>query len=91
MNRRIMMSTAMAVAMLATGGAAQAAGEKIAVITPYLAQPGTQFYVEAFEAKAKEFGWDVNVIDTKGVIRYKHVREDELEKAVAELLAEVKK
>jgi len=33
----------------------------------------------------------IYVIDTKGVIRYKHVREDELEKAVAELLAEVKK
>ena len=33
-------------------GAALAAGEKIAVITPYLSQPGTQFYVEAFEARA---------------------------------------
>ena len=33
------------------GGAALAAGEKIAVITPYLSQPGTQFYVEAFEAR----------------------------------------
>jgi ribose transport system substrate-binding protein len=61
-----MMSAAFAAAMLATGGTAHAAGEKIAVITPYLAQPGTQFYVEAFEAKAKEFGWEVNVIDTKG-------------------------
>jgi ribose transport system substrate-binding protein len=42
------------------------AGNKIAVITPYLAQPGTQFYVEAFQAEAKANGWDVNVIDTKG-------------------------
>ncbi|MFM8746349.1 MAG: substrate-binding domain-containing protein [Aestuariivirga sp.] len=66
MNRRTMMAMGMAAAMLAPGAAAQAAGEKIAVITPYLAQPGTQFYVEAFEAKAKEFGWEVNVIDTKG-------------------------
>jgi len=33
----------------------------------------------------------IYVIDSKGVIRYKHLREDELEKAVAELLAEVKK
>jgi len=65
MNRRMMMAFGMAAAILAPG-AAQAAGEKIAVITPYLAQPGTQFYVEAFEAKAKEFGWEVNVIDTKG-------------------------
>ncbi len=39
---------------------------KIAVITPYLAQPGTQFYVEGFQAAAKDKGWDVNVIDTKG-------------------------
>ena len=66
MNRRTMMAMGIAAAMLAGGVPAQAAGEKIAVITPYLAQPGTQFYVEAFEAKAKEFGWDVNVIDTKG-------------------------
>ncbi len=66
MNRRTMMAMAVAAAMLAPGAAAQAAGEKIAVITPYLAQPGTQFYVEAFEARAKEFGWEVNVIDTKG-------------------------
>jgi len=42
------------------------AGAKIAVITPYLAQPGTQFYVEAFQDQAKANGWDVNVIDTKG-------------------------
>ncbi len=51
-------------AVFATG-AAMAAG-KIAVITPYLAQPGTQFYVEAFQAAAKDKAWDVNVIDTKG-------------------------
>jgi ribose transport system substrate-binding protein len=52
----------MALAAL-TGGAAAA---EVAVITPYLAQPGTQFYVEGFEAKAKELGLDVNVIDTGG-------------------------
>jgi ribose transport system substrate-binding protein len=51
---------------LAFAGAAFAEGEKIAVITPYLAQPGTQFYVEAFQARAKELGWEVNVIDTAG-------------------------
>lgn len=60
------MGLALSAAMLAGSSLAYAAGEKIAVITPYLAQPGTQFYVEAFEAKAKEFGWEVNVIDTKG-------------------------
>lgn len=46
--------------------AAGAMADTVAVITPYLAQPGTQFYVEAFEARAAELGWDVNVIDTAG-------------------------
>jgi ribose transport system substrate-binding protein len=58
-----------AMAAIAVSGAAfatAAAAQKVAVITPYLAQPGTQFYVEAFEAVAKEKGWDVNVIDTAG-------------------------
>lgn len=49
-------------ATMATGALAQ----KVAVITPYLAQPGTQFYVEAFQAVATEKGWEVNVIDTAG-------------------------
>ncbi|RYH12682.1 MAG: sugar ABC transporter substrate-binding protein [Alphaproteobacteria bacterium] len=39
---------------------------KVAIVTPYMAQPGTQFYVEAFEGVAAENGWDVNVIDTAG-------------------------
>lgn len=42
------------------------AESKIALITPYLAQPGTQFYVEGFEEAAKERDWDVNIIDTQG-------------------------
>lgn len=46
--------------------ATAALADTVAVITPYLAQPGTQFYVEAFEARAAELGWDVNVIDTAG-------------------------
>lgn len=50
---------------LMSASAAFAAG-KVAVITPYLSQPGTQFYVEAFQGVAKEKGWDVNVIDTAG-------------------------
>ncbi|QFY63954.1 substrate-binding domain-containing protein (plasmid) [Rhizobium grahamii] len=54
-----------AIAALLMANAANAAG-KIAVITPYLSQPGTQFYVEAFQEEAKTNGWDVNVIDTKG-------------------------
>ena len=53
-----------ALMLMASAGATLAA--KIAVITPYLAQPGTQFYVDAFQEAAKSSGWDVNVIDTKG-------------------------
>ena len=64
--RRGILGLVAASALLATSITAFAAGEKIAVITPFLAQPGTQFYVEAFQAKAKENGWDVNVVDTKG-------------------------
>jgi ribose transport system substrate-binding protein len=40
--------------------------EKVAIITPFLAQPGTQAYVKSFEAEAKAKGWEVNVIDTAG-------------------------
>jgi len=46
--------------------ASTAWAETVAVITPYLAQPGTQAYVEGFEAAAAEKGWNVNVIDTAG-------------------------
>jgi ribose transport system substrate-binding protein len=45
--------------------ASPAFAQKVAVITPYLAQPGSQFMVEGFEAAAKERGWEVNVIDTQ--------------------------
>lgn len=37
-----------------------------AIITPYLAQPGTQAAIEGFKASASEKGWEVNVIDTAG-------------------------
>lgn len=38
----------------------------VAVVTPYLAQPGTQFMVESFQEVAEGKGWTVNVIDTAG-------------------------
>jgi ribose transport system substrate-binding protein len=66
LGRRGLMGLIAASALMATTLSVFAAGEKIAVITPFLAQPGTQFYVEAFQAKAKENGWEVNVVDTKG-------------------------
>ncbi len=64
MNNRSL-SCLIALALLISPYIANAAG-KVAVITPYLAQPGTQFYVEGFEAAAKSHDWEVNVIDTKG-------------------------
>jgi ribose transport system substrate-binding protein len=64
-SRRNFTALAGAAALALTASQALAAG-KIAVITPYLAQPGTQFYVEAFQDQEKANGWDVNVIDTKG-------------------------
>jgi ribose transport system substrate-binding protein len=62
LRRTLFAAAAIAAATIA--GSAFAA--KVAVITPYLAQPGTQFYVEAFQDVAKQKGWDVNVIDTQG-------------------------
>ena len=45
---------------------ANAWAAKVTVVTPYLAQPGTQMYLEGFKAEANKQGWDLNVIDTKG-------------------------
>lgn len=38
----------------------------VAVMTPWLAQPGTQLMVDAFRNSAEELGWTVNVVDTAG-------------------------
>jgi ribose transport system substrate-binding protein len=65
LTRRSFTTLLGAAALALSVSAAYAAG-KVTVITPYLAQPGTQFYVEAFQAEAKTNGWDVNVVDTKG-------------------------
>jgi ribose transport system substrate-binding protein len=66
-TRRTTLSILGAAALVLASGAAWAAG-KVTVVTPYLAQPGTQFYVEAFQAEAAKEGWEVNVVDTKGDI-----------------------
>lgn len=54
-----------ATVVASTSFAGSALAARVAVITPYLSQPGTQFYVDAFQAVAKKKGWDVNVIDTQ--------------------------
>ena len=56
-------------AMMLLGGIAAAQdAPTVAVITPYLAQPGTQFYLDGFQAEAEAQGWEVNVVDTAGDI-----------------------
>ena len=55
-------------ALIVAMSATSAFATKIAIVTPYLAQPGTQYYVEAFQEVAKQNGWVVNVVDTKGDI-----------------------
>ncbi len=52
--------------VLLAGMAAAQEQERVTVITPYLAQPGTQFYLDGFEAEAEARGWEVNVVDTAG-------------------------
>ena len=67
MNRiRQFTATLIAGMALATAIASAALAQKVVVITPYLAQPGTQFYVEGFKQAADKEGWDVNVVDTAG-------------------------
>ena len=63
MKRLVYLALSFSVLLLST-----ALAQTVAVVTPYLAQPGTQFMVEAFEAAAKGKGWTVNVIDTAGDI-----------------------
>ncbi|MEO1746202.1 MAG: substrate-binding domain-containing protein [Pseudomonadota bacterium] len=56
---------AAAVAALIAGSVITKA-EDITVVTPYLAQPGTQMVIEGFEAEATAKGWNTNVVDTAG-------------------------
>jgi ribose transport system substrate-binding protein len=65
-NRTVRGLAFVAAALAAGSSGAALAQSKVAVVTPYMAQPGTQAYVEAFQAVAKDKGWDVNVIDTAG-------------------------
>ncbi|WP_449395939.1 substrate-binding domain-containing protein [Devosia riboflavina] len=66
LNKSALAFAGILLATTALGTGAALAQAKVAIVTPYMAQPGTQFYVEAFEAVAAENDWDVNVIDTAG-------------------------
>lgn len=45
---------------------APALAQNVTVVTPYLAQPGTQMFVEGFKAEADSMGWNANIVDTAG-------------------------
>lgn len=66
LNKSALAFAGILLATTAMGTGAALAQAKVAIVTPYMAQPGTQFYVEAFQAVAAENDWDVNVIDTAG-------------------------
>ena len=59
--KKLLLSAALTVLAAGAGLA-----ETIMVVTPYLAQPGTQMYVDGFKASAATMGWDVSVVDTAG-------------------------
>lgn len=61
--RQILMATAVFSVM---PGAALAADERVAVLTPYLSAVATAEMVETFQAEAATRGWTVDVVDTAG-------------------------
>jgi ribose transport system substrate-binding protein len=63
---RIVFFLALLLGVLAVPVMSQTDAPVVAVLTPYLAQPGTQFMVESFRDAAEARGWTVNVIDTAG-------------------------
>jgi len=67
LNRNTITGGLVAAAAAAVAGtlASAALAQNVTVITPYLAQPGSQFMVEGFQAAAEAKGWTVNVIDTQ--------------------------
>lgn len=44
----------------------QALAQQVAVITPYLSQPGTQLYLDSFRESGGAHGWDVKLVHTNG-------------------------
>lgn len=64
--RRLSVVLVVLALLLIGGGVLAQDAPTVAVITPYLAQPGTQFVVEGFQTAAEGTGWTVNVIDTAG-------------------------
>ena len=68
MSSKFALAGCVAAVALAFSAASALAAAKITIVTPYMAEPGTQYYVEAFQDVAKANGWTVNIVDTKGDI-----------------------
>ena len=65
--RKLLISAAATVVLAAAGAApANAAGETVSVITPYLSAVATGQMVDAFKKDAAKYGWTVDVVDTAG-------------------------
>ncbi|RUT30095.1 sugar ABC transporter substrate-binding protein [Arsenicitalea aurantiaca] len=57
---------ALAALLAGTALPAFAAGERVALLTPYLSAIATAEMVDAFRARASENGWTLDVVDTAG-------------------------
>ena len=68
MSSKLALAGCVAAVALAFSAASALAAAKITIVPPYMAEPGTQYYVEAFQDVAKANGWTVNIVDTKGDI-----------------------
>jgi ribose transport system substrate-binding protein len=81
---------AAATATVAGALAGAALAQNVTVITPYLAQPGSQFMVEGFAAAAEAKGWTVNAIDTQNDVAAVIARlEDAVNQAVDAIVINV--
>jgi ribose transport system substrate-binding protein len=65
MLARTAAAAALAAATLVSTSAL-AAGEKVAVVTPYLSAVATKDIVDTFQSEAATLGWSVDVVDTAG-------------------------
>jgi len=63
---RVAVAAGALVAALASVQPASAAGEKIAVMTPYLSAVATAEMIDTFKAEAEKRQWSVDVVDTAG-------------------------
>ena len=59
-------ATAALALLAALATSAEAAGEKVALVTPYLSAVATKEIADTFKAEADTYGWTLDVVDTGG-------------------------